>query len=106
MWSISYLHISYLTIEHKGDLPEIMRGRYREWVFGCDVCQDVCPFNRFARPHGEEEFNPPPKLLKMTKEDWDNLTEDEFNKIFKGSALKRAGFDGLKRNIEFIDNRR
>ena len=98
--------ISYLTIEHKGDLPEKMRGGYREWIFGCDICQDVCPFNRFARPHNEKEFNPSPELLKMQTSDWDDLTEAEFDKLFEGSAVKRAGYRGLMRNIAFIRNQR
>lgn len=94
--------ISYYTIELKDEIPESERGKFDDWMFGCDICQDVCPWNRFASPHHEPLFNPHPDLLKMTKADWEELTADTFGKIFKKSAVKRTKFSGLKRNIEFL----
>ena len=94
--------ISYFTIELKDQLPSEMKGAWNEWMFGCDVCQDVCPWNRFAKPHEELAFNPHPDLLQFTKKDWEEITEETFRKVFKNSAVKRTKFEGLKRNIDFL----
>lgn len=94
--------ISYFTIELKENIPSEMRGKFDDWAFGCDVCQDVCPWNRFSKPHKEPLFNPHPELLSMTKKDWEEITEDTFRTVFKNSAVKRTKFDGLKRNIDFL----
>jgi epoxyqueuosine reductase len=94
--------ISYFTIELKDNLPNELKGSFDNWAFGCDVCQDVCPWNRFSKPHREPLFNPHPDLLSMTKKDWEEITEDTFRKVFKNSAVKRTKFDGLKRNINFL----
>ena len=94
--------ISYFTIELKDNLPSEFKGKFDNWMFGCDVCQDVCPWNRFSKPHHEPLFNPHPELLTMTKKDWNEITEDTFNKVFKNSAVKRTKFFGLKRNINFL----
>lgn len=94
--------ISYFTIELKENIPAKFKGRMDDWMFGCDVCQDVCPWNRFSKSHSEPLFNPNPELLSMTKKDWEEITEDTFNKVFKNSAVKRTKFSGLKRNINFL----
>ena len=94
--------ISYFTIELKDQLPNEMKGKFDDWIFGCDVCQDVCPWNKFSKPHREPLFNPHPDLLEMTKKDWEEITEDVFKKVFQKSAVKRTKFSGLKRNIEFL----
>jgi epoxyqueuosine reductase len=94
--------ISYFTIELKENIPQEMKGKMDDWIFGCDVCQDVCPWNRFSKSHNEPLFNPNPELLSMTKKDWEEITEDTFNKVFKNSAVKRTKLDGLKRNIKFL----
>jgi len=94
--------ISYLTIELKDNIPNSFKGKMDNWMFGCDVCQDVCPWNRFAVPHKVEEFLPHPDLLQMTKNDWQEITDDVFSKLFKSSAVKRTKFIGLKRNIDFL----
>lgn len=94
--------ISYFTIELKDQLPNEMKGKFDGWMFGCDVCQDVCPWNKFSKAHNEPLFNPHPELLDMTKKDWDEITEDVFKKVFQKSAVKRTKFSGLKRNIEFL----
>ena len=94
--------ISYLTIELKNNIPSGFDGQMDDWMFGCDVCQDVCPWNRFSKPHREPLFNPHPELLSMTKKDWEEITEETFKKVFQKSAVKRAKFEGLKRNISFI----
>jgi epoxyqueuosine reductase len=94
--------ISYFTIELKENIPTELKGKLDDWMFGCDVCQDVCPWNRFSKPHREPLFNPHPELLAMTKKDWEEITEDTFKKVFKDSAVKRAKFSGLKRNIQFL----
>lgn len=96
--------ISYLTIELKNEIPKEFQGKMDEWMFGCDVCQDVCPWNRFSKPHSEPLFNPHPELLSMSKKDWEEITEEVFQGIFKKSAVKRTKFSGLKRNIEFLRN--
>ena len=94
--------ISYFTIELKNEIPISERGKFDDWMFGCDICQDVCPWNRFSKSHNEPLFNPNPEMLSMTKKDWEEITEDVFQKIFKNSAVKRTKFSGLKRNINFL----
>lgn len=94
--------ISYFTIELKNELPTELKGSFDDWMFGCDVCQDVCPWNRFSKQHNEPLFNPDPELLSMTKKDWEEITEDVFKKVFKNSAVKRTKFEGLTRNIKFL----
>ena len=94
--------ISYFTIELKENIPSEYKGKLDDWIFGCDVCQDVCPWNRFSKPHREPLFNPHPELLSMSKKDWEEITEDVFQKIFKSSAVNRTNFSGLKRNINFL----
>jgi len=94
--------ISYFTIELKDNLPSEMKGKFDDWAFGCDVCQDVCPWNRFSKPHSEPLFNPNPELLSLTKKDWEEITEDTFRAVFKNSAVKRTKYDGLRRNIAFL----
>ena len=96
--------ISYFTIELKENIPSEMKGKFDDWAFGCDVCQDVCPWNRFSKPHKEPLFNPSPELLSMSKNDWIELTEETFKEVFRNSPLKRAKFDGLKKNIDFLKN--
>jgi epoxyqueuosine reductase len=94
--------ISYLTIELKDEsIPDNLAGKYTDWIYGCDICQDACPYNRKATPHTEKAFEPRPALLEMTKDDWHNLTEEKYAALFKKSAVKRAKYAGLKRNIEF-----
>jgi len=94
--------ISYFTIELKDEIPTSMKGKFEDWIFGCDICQDVCPWNRFSKPHLEGKFNPHPDLLEMTKNDWEEISSEVFQKIFKKSAVKRTKFYGLKRNIDFL----
>ncbi|MGI9550367.1 MAG: tRNA epoxyqueuosine(34) reductase QueG [Aurantibacter sp.] len=94
--------ISYFTIELKNEIPTSVEGQFDDWIFGCDVCQDVCPWNRFSKAHNEPLFNPHPELLEMSKEDWKEITADVFKKVFQKSAVKRTKFSGLKRNIEFL----
>ncbi|WP_116770916.1 tRNA epoxyqueuosine(34) reductase QueG [Maribacter litoralis] len=94
--------ISYFTIELKNELPNEMKGSFDDWMFGCDVCQDVCPWNRFSKSHNEPLFNPHPELLSMSKKDWEEITLEVFQKVFKKSAVKRTKFSGLTRNIEFL----
>jgi len=96
--------ISYLTIELKNEIPAFMKGKFNDWIFGCDICQNVCPWNRFSLPHSEPKFEPHPDLLQMTKQDWVEITEDIFKRIFKKSAVKRTKFKGLNRNICFLKN--
>ena len=94
--------ISYFTIELKENIPDDVKGKMDNWVFGCDVCQDVCPWNSFSIPHQEKKFEPIPHLLDMTKRDWEELNENTFSRVFKNSAVKRTKFSGLKRNIAFV----
>ena len=96
--------ISYFTIELKDELPNSFKNTFDDWMFGCDVCQDVCPWNRFSKPHNEPLFNPNPEILSYTKENWQELTQEVFSEIFRKSAVKRTKFEGLKRNIEFLDS--
>jgi epoxyqueuosine reductase len=79
-----------------------MKGKFDDWAFGCDVCQDVCPWNKFSKAHKEPLFNPNPEVLSMSKKDWKEITEETFKAVFKNSPLKRAKFEGLKRNIDFL----
>ena len=96
--------ISYFTIELKDALiPDAMKGTFDNWMFGCDVCQDVCPWNRFSKPTTEIKFTPVPAILNFTNSDWEELTEENFKLIFKNSALKRSKFEGIKRNLHFIE---
>ncbi|MEN1783575.1 MAG: tRNA epoxyqueuosine(34) reductase QueG [Bacteroidota bacterium] len=94
--------ISYLTIELKNEIPGEFQGKLDDWMFGCDVCQDVCPWNRFAKPHNEPQFEAKPELLAMDKQDWQEITENVFGALFAKSAVKRTKFSGLKRNIGFL----
>ena len=95
--------ISYFTIELKENIPSEMKGQLDHWMFGCDVCQEVCPWNRFSKNHNEPLFNPNPKLLSMSKKDWEEITQETFNKVFKKSAVKRTKYSGLKRNVRFLN---
>lgn len=94
--------ISYFTIELKDNLPLEMKGKFNDWAFGCDVCQDVCPWNRFSKSHKEPLFNANPEILSFSKKDWEEITTETFNKVFKNSAVKRTKLSGFKRNIEFL----
>ena len=94
--------ISYFTIELKSEIPASYQGKFENWMFGCDICQEVCPWNRFAQRHQEPEFEPHPDLLALKKSDWEELTEEVFRKVFKKSAVKRTKYQGLKRNIDFL----
>jgi len=97
--------ISYFTIELKDAIiPAEMKGKFGDWMFGCDVCQEVCPWNRFAIPHEEEKFKPIAEILEYNKKDWEVLTEESFKKIFKHSPLKRSKFAGIQRNLRLIKN--
>lgn len=97
--------ISYLTIELKDEIiPKEFNGKMDNWMFGCDVCQEVCPWNRFSIQHSESGFNANPNVLKMKKNEWDELSEDLFNELFKKTAVKRTKFKGLKRNIKFLSD--
>ena len=94
--------ISYLTIEKKGELPPEFKGKWNDWIFGCDICQDVCPWNSKARPHNNPQFKLTEKFQYLKKEDWEKLDKTRFKKIFKNSPVQRTRFEGLKRNLEFL----
>ncbi len=94
--------ISYLTIELKNEMPKEMQGSYNNWIFGCDVCQDICPWNRFSLAHNEPAFEANAPWLKFSKHEWDELSKDSFEVLFKHSPIKRTKFEGLKRNIESL----
>lgn len=94
--------ISYFTIELKENIPNEMKGSFDDWAFGCDTCQDVCPWNRFSKAHNEPLFEPNDTLLSMSKKDWEEITEDTFRAVFKNSPVKRTKFEGLIRNINFL----
>lgn len=96
--------ISYLTIELRDEIPKEFGGKMENWAFGCDICQDVCPWNRFSKPHNETAFNPADSLLEMNRKDWMEITEDVFRKLFKNSAVKRTKYTGLLRNLKFLDD--
>jgi epoxyqueuosine reductase len=98
--------ISYLTIELREAIPDEWQGKMDNWMFGCDVCQEVCPWNRFAQRHEEPAFEPHPDLLHLTRRDWMDLTEEVFGRVFQKSAVKRAKYVGLKRNISFLERGR
>jgi epoxyqueuosine reductase len=95
--------ISYFTIELKSAIPESEKGKFQNYMFGCDICQDVCPWNRFSTTHNEPRFNPNKQLLNMTHDEWTEITEDVFREVFRKSAVKRTKFEGLKRNIRFLE---
>ena len=94
--------LSYFTIELKEAMPAEMESKMDGWMFGCDVCQDVCPWNRFSKPHSTEEMKPNESVLKMTKKDWEEITEEVFKSRFKDSPLQRAGYTGIKRNLDYL----
>jgi epoxyqueuosine reductase len=94
--------ISYFTIELKDNLPQEMKGKFDDWMFGCDVCQDVCPWNRFSKSHNEPLFQANSNILNFSKSDWEEITLDTFQKVFKNSAVKRTKYEGLLRNINFL----
>ena len=95
--------ISYFTIELKEMIiPENMKGKFENWVFGCDICQDICPWNRFSKPHNESAFKPIPEILNLSSTEWEEMSEEMFKKIFKHSPLRRSKFSGIKRNLKFI----
>lgn len=97
--------ISYLTIELRDEIPAGFKGKMDNWMFGCDVCQEVCPWNRFSERHAEPAFEPHPDLFGMKKADWQELTQEVFGRVFKKSAVKRTKFEGLTRNIAFLDGK-
>ena len=94
--------ISYLTIELKDQIPNEFQNKMDDWAFGCDVCQDVCPWNRFSKSHNEPLFDPNPEMLDFNRKDWEELTQATFETIFKNSAVKRTRYEGLKRNLSFL----
>ena len=94
--------ISYFTIELKEAIPGEVKGKFENWAFGCDICQDVCPWNRFAKPHAEPGLNANESLLELSKSEWVEMTESVFEKVFADSPLKRTGFQGIKRNLDFL----
>jgi epoxyqueuosine reductase len=94
--------ISYFTIELKNEIPQEVKGKFENWAFGCDICQDVCPWNKFSTPHQTPEFSPHEEWLSYTKKDWEEITDEVFNRVFKHSAIKRTKLEGMKRNISFI----
>lgn len=94
--------ISYLTIELKDAIPAEMTGKLNNWAFGCDICQQVCPWNRFSTPHNEPQFTPKPELLGLSKDEWHGMTEVVFDRLFEGSAVKRTKYSGLRRNLRFL----
>lgn len=95
--------ISYLTIELKSAIPEAFAGKMGNYIYGCDICQQVCPWNRFSSPHAEPDFEPSPELMSMTQRDWIDITEDVFDHLFEGSPVKRTKYTGLRRNIDFLE---
>lgn len=96
--------ISYFTIELKENIPAEMKGKFNDWAFGCDVCQDVCPWNKFSKPHSEPLFNVNQEILNFTKKDWIEITDETFTKVFSKSAVKRTKLAGFKRNIDFLES--
>ncbi|MFO8054338.1 MAG: tRNA epoxyqueuosine(34) reductase QueG [Bacteroidales bacterium] len=97
--------ISCLTIENRADkIPQTFKGKYRQWIFGCDICQEVCPWNRFAEPHQEPDFIPHKRLFSLTAKQWKEMNEQDYRELFRKSAVKRVKFKGLKRNIRFLSD--
>lgn len=94
--------ISYFTIELKEAIPQEVKGKFENWIFGCDICQDVCPWNSFSRPHKTPAFSPSPELREFTNGDWQEISEEVFREVFRRSAIKRTQLAGLKRNIDFV----
>lgn len=94
--------ISYATIELKDQIPDFFKNKMDDWMFGCDVCQDVCPWNRFSAPTLEEKFHPNSRLKNFTKQEWKDITQEIFSSVFRKSAVKRTKFAGLKRNLDFL----
>lgn len=95
--------ISYLTIERKEEIPLEFKGKMDNWMFGCDLCQQICPWNKFSAEHNEPQFEASPDLLEKSRDEWQKLEKEEFNKLFMDSAVKRTKFEGLKRNVQFLD---
>jgi epoxyqueuosine reductase len=96
--------ISYLTIELKNEIPTAFKGKMDNWMFGCDICQDVCPWNRFSVPHTEERFTPKEELLGLSRQELIDMTDEVFKRVFKNSPVKRTKYNGLKRNIDFLQS--
>jgi len=96
--------ISYFTIELKEEIPAEVKGKFQNWIFGCDICQEVCPWNRFAKPHQQPRFDRSPELQSFTNDDWRDLTEDVFRKVFRNSPVKRTRYEGIMRNIRFLED--
>ncbi len=94
--------ISYLTIELRDEIPQEFKSTMENWAFGCDICQQVCPWNKFAQEHDEPEFEPNGQWLNYNESQWEEMTQDVFNKVFENSAVQRTTFKGLKRNLKFI----
>jgi len=94
--------ISYFTIELKEEIPTDVKGKFENWIFGCDICQDVCPWNSFSTPHREPRFNSKSDFSALSRKEWTEMTREVFENVFKSSAVKRAKFEGLKRNIRFV----
>jgi len=94
--------ISYFTIELKEEIPNDVKGKFEGWMFGCDICQDVCPWNRFSKPTDEIEFTPLPEILDLSTKEWEMMTEEKFKKIFNHSPLSRSRFKGIQRNLKFL----
>ena len=96
--------ISYFTIELKGEIPEVVKGQFENRVFGCDICQDVCPWNRMAKGNTVPEFEPNPDLLALSKENLETMDAHQFGEVFRNSAVKRTKFKGFKRNLDFLQD--
>lgn len=94
--------ISYLTIELKNEIPNDFSEQMNNWAFGCDICQDVCPWNKFSKPHNEPKFEPKDELLEMDQKDWMEISQEVFSRVFQKSAVKRTKFQGLQRNLKYI----
>jgi epoxyqueuosine reductase len=95
--------ISYWTIENKEKIDPSLRGNFNNWIFGCDICQDVCPWNKKTGPHSIKDLRPKPDLFAMTRYNWKEITEESYNHLFTGSAVMRTGYEGLRRNIRFAE---